>query len=562
MNARLGARLNAHPAILSPLLLVLLLCIGCGKTEKGLEPVAELAPGEDKPAYGDTLVSAAIADAHNLIPWLAGDGASIAVASLLLNGLLGYDGDGELYGDLAERWQMSEDGLTLTFHLRDDVQWQDGTPFTADDVLFTYQTLIDPKTLTPYSESYKQVKSAEVLDPRTIRFTYDQPYCPALESWSLAIVPKHLLAEPLARGEDLSKLPFTRDPVGTGPYRLKEWKSQERIELVSNHDYFEGRPWIDRWVSRVIPDPATQFLQLKAGGIDEMGLTPTQWTRQTETAAFKGAFKKFKYPTNSYTYLGFNLKDPRFADRRVRQAISHAIDRKEIVDGVLMGLGVPGASPYVPSTRWFNQKLEAYPYDPEKAGSLLAEAGWRDSDGDGVLDKGGKPFAFELLTNNGNMERRKTAVIIQQRLEKIGIKMSVRELEWAALINDFIDKKKFEAIVLGWGIGLDPDQYDIWHSSKTGPKEFNFISYSNPEVDELLEQGRRRCDPDERKRIYDQLQEIMAEDQPILFLYVPYALVTVHKRFHGIVEKPLGISDRWWNQWYVPPLLQRQAMAP
>ncbi|MDP3936873.1 MAG: ABC transporter substrate-binding protein, partial [Deltaproteobacteria bacterium] len=240
----------------------------------------------------------------------------------------------------------------------------------------------------------------------------------------------------------------------------------------------------------------------------------------------------------------------------------YAINRKEIVDGVLMGLGVPGVSPYVPSTRWFKEGLEAYPYDPEKARALLAEAGWRDSDGDGVLDKGGKPFTFELLTNNGNMERRNTAVIIQQRLDKVGIKLSIRELEWAALINDFIDKKKFEAIVLGWGIGLDPDQYDIWHSSKTGPKEFNFISYSNPEVDELLEQGRRRCDPDERKRIYDQLQEIMAEDQPILFLYVPYALVTVHKRFHGIVEKPLGISDRWWNQWYVPAPLQRQAMAP
>ncbi|MDP3937792.1 MAG: ABC transporter substrate-binding protein, partial [Deltaproteobacteria bacterium] len=302
------ARMKTNRAMLSPLLLALLLSVACGRTEKGLEPVAELGAGEDKPAYGDMLVTASIADAHNLIPWLAGDGASIAVASLLLNGLLSYDGDGELYGDLAERWEMSEDGLTLTFHLRGDVQWQDGTPFTADDVLFTYQTLIDPKTLTPYSESYKQVKRAEVLDPRTIRFTYDKPYCPALESWSLAIVPKHLLAEPMAKGDDISKLPFTRDPVGTGPYRLKDWQSQERIELVSNHDYFEGRPWIDRWVSRVIPDMATQFLQLKAGGIDEMGLTPTQWTRQTETAAFKGAFKKFKYPTNSYTYLGFNLK--------------------------------------------------------------------------------------------------------------------------------------------------------------------------------------------------------------------------------------------------------------
>ena len=545
------------------ILAVLFLLAGaCGKGGGGLEEVRETSEVEDKPAYGDTLVTASIADAHNLIPWLAGDGASISVANLILNSLLGYDGDYELYGDLAERWDVSDDGLTLTFHLREGVKWQDGAPFTADDVMYTYERLIDPDTPTPYSEAYKQVKSAEVIDPFTFHVTYDKPYCPALESWTLAIVPKHLLERQLSGETEISKVPLTREPVGTGPYRIKAWKSQERIELISNHDYFMGRPWIERWVTRIIPDTATQFLQLKSGGIDEMGLTPMQWTRQTATAVFKGAFNKFKYPVNSYTYMGFNLKDPRFKDRRVRQAISYAIDRKELVEGVLLGLGVPGVSPYVPSTRWFNAGLEAYPHDPEKAKRLLAEAGWTDSDGDGVLDKDGKPFRFELMTNNGNAERRKTATIIQQRLDKIGIRVSIRELEWAALINDFIDKKKFDAIILGWGIGLDPDQYDIWHSSKTGPKEFNFISYENNEVDRLLEDGRRRCGPEERKAIYDRLQEIMWEDQPIVFLYVPYALVTVHKRFHGIELKPGGISDRWWNNWYVPAILQRNQITP
>lgn len=539
-----------------------LLAGACGKGGTGLEEVRDISVAEDKPAYGDTLVTASIADAHNLIPWLAGDSASGRVAGLIFNGLIGFDGDYEPYGDLAESWEVSDDALTWTFHLRQGVKWQDGAPFTAADVIYTYERLIDPKTPTPYSEAYKQVKSAEALDPHTVRITYDRAYCPALESWGIAIVPRHLLQKQLESEEEISKVPLTREPVGTGPYRLKSWKTQERIELISNHDYFSGRPWIDRWVTRIIPDTATQFLQLKSGGIDEMGLTPTQWTRQTETEAFKGAFEKFKYPVNSYTYMGFNLKDPRFKDRRVRQAISYAIDRKELVKGVLLGLGVPGVSPYVPSTRWFNSKLEAYPHDPEKAKRLLAEAGWTDSDGDGVLDKDGKPFRFELMTNNGNAERRKTAIIIQQRLKKIGIEISIRELEWAALINDFIDKKKFDAIILGWSIGLDPDQYDIWHSSKTGPKEFNFVSYESAEVDRLLEEGRRKCGAEERKAIYDRLQEIMWEDQPIVFLYVPYALVTVHKRFHGIEPKPGGIGDRWWNKWYVPAVLQRNQIAP
>ncbi len=540
----------------------LLMILACGKGERGLEAVPDLSPEQDKPAHGDVLVEASIADAHNLIPWLAGDSASGSVAGLVLNGLISYDGHFNVYGDLAERWEVSEDGLELTFHLRKGVRWQDGAPFTAEDVLFTYETIIDPDTPTPYAESFKQVKSAEILDSHTIRFTYREPYCPALESWGLAIIPKHLLQKDLSEGKEVAKLPFTRRPVGTGPYRMKEWKSQERIELIHNEDYYMGLPWIDRWVMRIIPDPATQFLQLKSGGIDLMALTPTQWTRQTGGEAFRGAFAKYKFPVNSYTYLGLNLRDPRFADRRVRKAIAYAIDRKEIVDAVLLGLGEPGVSPYVPTSRWFNQDLKPYPYDPGKAKRLLAEAGWVDRDGDGLLDKGGEPFEFEILTNNGNAQRRQTSVIIQQRLQKIGIGVSIRELEWAALLNDFIDRRKFDAIVLGWGIGLDPDQYDIWHSSKTVPPEFNFITYKNPEVDDLLEQGRRRCEEAERKRIYDRLQEIMWEDQPIIFLYVPHALLAVHKRFHGIEQQPAGISDRWWNRWYVPRVLQRHTISP
>jgi peptide/nickel transport system substrate-binding protein len=213
-------------------------------------------------------------------------------------------------------------------------------------------------------------------------------------------------------------------------------------------------------------------------------------------------------------------------------------------------------------SKWFNQNLKPYPYDPAMARSLLAEEGWTDSNADGLLDKEGEAFNFEILTNNGNAQRRKTAAIIQQRLRKIGIGVSIRELEWAALLNDFIEKRKFDAIVLGWGIGLDPDQYDIWHSSKTGPSEFNFISYKNQEVDDLLEKGRRRCEEVERKQIYDRLQEIMWEDQPIVFLYVPDALVTVHRRFHGIKQEPAGIGDRWWNRWYVPRVIQRHTLEP
>jgi peptide/nickel transport system substrate-binding protein len=542
--------------ILAPIALAALLALaaGCGRGEEAPGKSPGVAPGQDKPAYGDTLVDPSIADAINLIPMLASDGASHAIAGLNYNSLVGYDGYLNLYGDLAERWEVSPDGRTLTFHLRKGVRWQDGKPLTANDVLFTYRLILDPKTPTAYAESYKQVSKAEAPDPLTVRFTYDKAYCPAMESWaSLAILPRHLL-----QGKDVTKSELVRRPMGTGPYKLTRWTPQAQIVLESNHDYFMGRPWIDRTVTRIIPDTATQFLELKSGGIDMMGLTPTQWARQTNTKAFEKSFRKFDYPVNAFTYLGFNLKDPRFADRRVRQAIAYAIDRDEIVKGVLLGLGEPGVGPYVPSTKWFNEKLKPYPHDPAKAKALLAEAGWKDTNGDGLLDKDGKPFKFEIITNNGNAERLKTSVIIQRRLKAIGLGVTIRPIEWAAFISDFIDKKRFEATVLGWSIGLDPDQYDIWHSSKTRPKELNFISYRSPEVDALLERGRRTCGDAERKAIYDRLQEVMQEDQPIVFLYVPYALVAVHKRFQGIVETPRGINDRWWNHWYVPGPLQKR----
>jgi peptide/nickel transport system substrate-binding protein len=541
---------------LFPLAALLVLALACGKREKGLEPVREIPKDQDTPATGDTLVEGSIGDASNLIWLLASDSASHQVAALSYNALLGYDGTLNVYGDLADRWEVSPDGLQMTFHLRKGVKWRDGTPLTADDVLFTYRLIIDPKTPTAYSEDYKQVSRAEAPDPYTVRFTYDKPFAPAFSSWAgFSVLPKHLL-----EGKDVTKSPLTRTTMGTGPFQLKEWKTQTRIEMVSNRDYFMGRPWIDRTITRIIPDMATQFLELKSGGLDEMGLTPTQWARQTNTPAFNGAFQKFQFYVNAFTYLGLNHKDPRFADRRVRQAIAYAIDRKEIVKGVLLGLGEPGVGTYVPHTKWCNEGLKPYPYDPARAKMLLAEAGWQDTNGDMILDKDGKPFKFEILTNNGNEERKKTAVIIQRRLKEIGIDATIRPLEWAALINDFIDKKRFEGVVLGWQIGIDPDQFDIWHSSKTKPKELNFISYRNPEVDTLLEQGRRTFDEAKRRRIYNRLQEVMREDQPVIFLYVPYGLVAVHKRIHGIQPTPRGISDRWWNRWYVPKPLQRPSI--
>jgi peptide/nickel transport system substrate-binding protein len=292
------------------------------------------------------------------------------------------------------------------------------------------------------------------------------------------------------------------------------------------------------------------FLELKSGGIDSMNLTPLQNTRQTETEEFRKAYNKYRYTAFNYTYLGFRLSHPFFAEKKVRQAIAHAINKKELVEGVLFGLGQEAVGPYKPGTWVYNPDVPKFPYDPAKARALLAGAGWKPG-ADGTLEKGGKPFRFTVLTNAGNESRAKAAAILQQHLAAVGIRMEIRTVEWAAFINEFVDKRKFDAVILGWNITPDPDQYDIWSSKKTGPKELNFVGFSNPEVDRLLEEGRRTFDLEKRKKAYFRIQEILAEELPYVFLYVPESLPAVHRRFHGIEPAPLGISYNF-IRWHVP----------
>jgi peptide/nickel transport system substrate-binding protein len=537
------------------ILIFMLLTAGCKQKVKLPETAADLQAANDQPAYGDAVIEGTIGEPSNLIPMLASDSASHSVAGQIFNGLVKYDTDLSVIGDLAESWDISKDGLVITFHLRKGVKWTDGKEFTADDVMFGYKTIIDEKTPSAYKEDFLQVKKAEVMDKYTFRVTYEKPFAPALTSWtSLVILPKHLL-----EGKDITKSDMVRNPVGLGPYKLSKWVSGQELILESNKDYFEGQPYIDRYLYKVIPDSATMFLELKTGGIDMMGLTPIQYTKQTDNVFFKNNFRKYRYPAFSYTHLAFNQKHPWFSDKRVRQAMSYAIDKNEIVDVVLFGLGSPATGPYVPNTWPYNPNVRKYEYDPEKAKELLKEAGWQDRDGDGILDKDGKPFKFTILTNAGNNLRKNTATIIQSRLEKIGVKVEIRTLEWSTFVNQFIDKKRFEAVLLGWSIGLDADQYDIWHSSKTKEKELNFISYSNPEVDELLEKGRRTFNLDERKKAYFRIQEILADEVPYIFLYVPDATPIVHARIKGIKPAAIGISYNL-PKWYVPKPLQRHTM--
>jgi peptide/nickel transport system substrate-binding protein len=504
---------------------------------------------------GGTLISAMPSDPSSMIGMVAGESASLAIGAYLFNSLLKYDQNLDLAGELAESWQVADDKKTITFKLKPDLKWADGKLLTSADVLFTWQLITDENTHSPYASDYQLVTKAEAPDARTFIVHYSQPFAPALESWaSLQVLPKHKLA-----GQDIRTTSFAQRPLGSNYYRLQEWRHGEYIKLEKNPKSVLGPANIDHLIERIIPDPAAQFLELMADNIDSMSMDPITYARIIPSRpALQASLNQFKELGNSYTYLGFNLKRKPFDDVRVRKAINYAIDKQEIIDGVYLGLGITIASPYKPGTRWSNPDLIPYTFDPAKAKQLLAEAGYQDSNGDGVVDRNGKKLSFEILTNLGNKQREKTAVIIQRRLKEVGIETHIRTLEWASLLTNFIKPGDFDAVVMGWGLGLDPDQYNIWHSSQQKPGQFNFIGYNNPAVDKLLEQGRLEFDPEKRMQIYHEFAKALYEDSPLVYLSAGYGLTAIHKRVQGIMNPipPAGVGYDS-QKWYIPQPLRR-----
>ncbi|WP_272700712.1 peptide-binding protein [Desulfovibrio sp. Fe33] len=534
-------------------LLCLLFAVGCSDGGPAT-PVPPVNPTEipSVPEGGGTLVEPMLGEPSNLISILATDSASHTIAGQVYVSLLKYDKDINLVPYAAESYEVLDGGRRLRFKLREDIYWTDGVQLTADDVEFTYRLTIDPKTPTAYAGNFKLVKEFRKTGKFSFEATYEQPFAKALVSWATDILPKHVL-----EGENLLDTKYSRQPVGAGPYMLKEWTAGSQIVLEANPTFFEGKPYIDYLVYRVIPDMGTQFLELKAGNLDTMGLDSLQYLYQTSGPGWDGSFRKFSFLSFGYTFLGFNFKHPFFQDVRVRRAIDYAIDRRELIKGVLYGMGEAANGPYKPGTWQYDDNVRPRPFDPDKARALLAEAGWTDSDGDGWLDKDGKRFAFSIITNQGNSLRIKTGVILQQRLKDVGIQVSLRTVEWAAFIKEFVDKGRFDAIILGWNILQDPDIYNVWHSSMAVDGGLNFTRYINPELDELLERGRHLVRQEERKPIYDRVQEILHDDVPYCFLYVPMSLPIVQARIQNIEAAPAGISynsEKWW----IPRSLQHQ----
>jgi ABC-type transport system substrate-binding protein len=447
-----------------------------------------------------------------------------------------------------ERWQeklaayaeeilpATEHNPIVVFRLRPGVKFHDGHVLDANDVKFTYEAIMNPKNLSPRIADYEPVKRAEVIGPLTVRIAYKRLYSPALGTWAMGILPEHLLndealkREAIRLGKDPEKFSmrqssFNRNPIGCGPFVFREWKSDQYIMLDRFGDYWEGPPNYQKYVYRIVPDLLTQEMEFYAGTIDSYNVQPHQVERLRGDPKYQG----FSGLSFGYTYIGYNMRREPFDDPRVRRALGMAIDVDKIINYVLYGQGERITGPFVKQTDYYDPSIKSIPYDPKGALKLLEEAGWR-RDKEGWLEKDGKRFQFTLITNSGNDLRKAVLAIAQDAWKQIGIDVRTDLLEWSVFIQERVDKADFDALILGWMMGIEPDLYQIWHSSQTHPYQLNFVGFTNREADDLIIKIRQEYNHERQAAYCHRLHEIIAREQPYTFLYVAKWTAILDKR--------------------------------
>ena len=446
----------------------------------------------------------------------------------------------------------------VLFELRTDVLWHDGTPFTSRDAVFTYNAIMNEAVASPRKPDFDTILSVEAPSSSKFRVIYRKPYSPALNSWMISLLPAHILE---GKSVEWWAENFDRKPIGTGPFKFDKWKTNEYVRLVRNPDYFnKPGPWLDAIVYRALGDQLAMRLAFETKQVDFWSVDP--WA----VKSFEGddRFQLFAKPGNMYTYVGWNLRKPMFQDERVRQALAHAVNVPEMVKYIIYGHGQQSTGIFTPQMWFFNPNIQPFDYNPDKARALLAEAGWKPGP-DGILQKDGKRFSFTLISNNGNEIRRDIATLVQDDLKSIGIEVKIELYEWAVFLKNFVNKGEFDAVVLGWSLGLDFDQYQIWHSSQNNPEQLNVVSYNNPRVDRLLQDVRQEYNRETIIKMAGEMQSTIYQDQPYLFLYVPESTSVMWNDSYRIrrpgpngtwIDTPVEMTKAGWGyymDWFYRP---------
>ena len=479
--------------------------------------------------YSSTLHLAISSNPARLNPLLATDSASGEITTFLFNGLVKYDKEQKnIICDLAKKYYF-QNSTTLIFELKRGVLWHDGVEFSSEDVLFTYKTLISPRISSPYSSGFRFVKNVEKLGRYKIKVTYKQPYFKAVEIWMMGLLPKHILKDET----NLMSSKFNTHPVGTGPYMLQKLEFSKDIILKANPHYFEHKPNIEYISFHVISDSMTRFLMLQSKQLDIGTLSAMEYEKKLPKN-FKKDFNIYENISLSYTYLGFNMRKKKFQNPLVRKALALAIDKEEIIQLMFFNHAKICNGPFLPTSSAFNPDVTSPKQNIQKAKELLAQAGYTKK----------HPLEFEITTSNSNPTRPYVAQIIQQQLQKAGVKVHLRIMEWQAFLNMVVFPHKFETVLLGWGLSPTPDPRPIWHSSSDTKGGFNFIGYHNKELDRLIEKSELITQREVLAKIWQRMFAIIAHDNPYIFLYIPTAISAVNKNIQNIQPLPNGF---WYN---------------
>lgn len=516
------------------------------------------------PTQGGVFVSASLSDATILNPILSSDNASSGVHQFLYPTLIGGDPfTGEIVPtELAESWSTSDDGLVWTFVLRQDMTWSDGEPVTAQDFKFTYEAIAAEAVETPRKSNVELIESIETPDDYTVVVTFSEIKCDGLSDLGLGILPSHLYAEDFS--DIMTSAENEAPTVSAGPLVFNEWVRDDNVSLLGNDGYFKGAPNMDGLIIKTIPDAGARLAQLQTGEIDTLGLQPEQLT----TAQLNPDLNVYKFKDDGYAYIALNLANPEnpqpgldeegnkveqephpiLGDLAVRQAIAHALDYETIINKVYLGQGYLMAANVVPAVEWaYNGDIQPYEYNTELAAQILEDAGWVDSDGDGVREKDGLTLSLNLKTNAGNTTREDLGALAQDQLNGIGFDIEFEAIEFGTMVGEMLGQT-YDMVIIGWtGLGTDPNDDVFWRLQFDTPGSgFNFVSFSNDRVDELLKAGLSvpGCDPAERAPYYKEVQQIIHDEIPYVFLSGTIGNTGYTKRWQGVDPGPWSF---YWN---------------
>jgi peptide/nickel transport system substrate-binding protein len=553
------------------LVLVLGLSLSLSACKKAAEQAASETPRTQgasvalTPVKNDRLVLWLQANPSGLNPIIATDAYAGEVSSMIFDRLISYDVDtAEPEPRLAESWTISPDGLTYTFKLRKNAIWHDGKPLTADDVQFTFERIKDPKVDAAHLQNYYAgLEKVSVKGPHEIEFKMKNTYYRNLIMLGLCeILPKHIYGV-----GDFNSHPANRSPIGSGPYQFVKWDTGRSVELKRFDKYWgaSDSKWKTRYnfneiLYRIITDDAVAVMALKKGDIDTMEPTTTMWMKDFSDPSYEQKFYKLKYTTsdgNGYRWIGWNSRVPKFQSKKIRQALSMALPREEINKKVMGGLLNLAVGHFPRESEKTDPNLKPIAYDLEKAKNLFSEEGWKPN-ADGILEKNGEKFAFDFLFVAGGPESERVALIYQQSLKQIGVAMNIKTLEWTVFLKQ-TREFKFDAVFMAWGASLDGDPYQVWHSSQIGNGGSNFIGFSNKRADEILAEARVTLEKKKRNELYQELSRILADEQPVTFVFERPSLVLADRRFEGVL--PIGKLGLDSARWFTPLGREKASLA-